>query len=63
MRAHDGQRGDVAVLHAVGGFFFHFCEYVADDFGGVVGGLGGARDLFFVFNSSESIFILEELRD
>jgi hypothetical protein len=32
-------------LHAVGGFFFHFGEDVADDFGGVLGGFRGAGDL------------------
>jgi hypothetical protein len=45
MRAHDGQRGDVPVLHAISGLFFHFGEDVADNFGGVVGGFRGAGDL------------------
>lgn len=45
MRAHDGQRGDVAVLDAVGGLLLHLGEHVADDLGVVVGGLLGARDV------------------
>jgi hypothetical protein len=47
MRAHDGERGNVPVLHAVGRFFFHLGEDVADNLGGVVGGFWGAGDLFF----------------
>jgi hypothetical protein len=35
----------VAVLHAVGGIFFHFGEDVAYDFWGVVGRFWGAGDL------------------
>jgi hypothetical protein len=46
VRPHYGERGDVAVLDAVGGLFFHFGEDVADDFGGVVGCFGRAGDLF-----------------
>lgn len=45
VRAHHGQRGDVAVLDAVGRLFFHFGEDVAYDFGWVVGGFRGAGDL------------------
>lgn len=46
MCAHHREGGDVSVLHAVGGLFFHFGEHIAYDFGGVVGGFRGARDLF-----------------
>jgi hypothetical protein len=45
VRAHYGERSNVSVLDAVGGFFFHFGKHVADDLGRVVGGFGGARDL------------------
>ena len=48
MRAHYGERGNVAVLNAVGGLFFHLGEDVADDFWGVVGRFWGARDLGLV---------------
>ena len=44
VRAHDAQRGDVAVLDGgVGRVFLHFGEDIADDFG-VGGGFGGADD-------------------
>jgi hypothetical protein len=48
MRAHHGERGDVPVLDAVGGLFFHFCQDVADDFGRVVRRLLRARDLITI---------------
>jgi hypothetical protein len=41
--AHDGQRRDVAVLHAVGRLLLHLGEHIADDLGVVVGRLGRAR--------------------
>ena len=40
----------MAVLDAVGGFFFHFGEDVAYDLWGVVGGFGGAGYLGCVSN-------------
>jgi hypothetical protein len=46
MRSHYRERSDVSVGDAVGGLFFHFGQYVADDFGGVVGRLWGAGDLW-----------------
>lgn len=45
MRAHYGERGDVAVLNAVGGLFFHLGKHVADNLWGIVGRLWGTRDL------------------
>jgi hypothetical protein len=47
MGAHYGERGNVPVLNAVGGFFFHFGEDVAYYFWGVVGCFWRARDLCF----------------
>jgi hypothetical protein len=43
--AHDGQRRDVAVLHAVGRLLLHLGEHIAHDLRVVVGGLGRARDI------------------
>lgn len=41
VRAHHGERSDVAVLDAIGGLFFHFGEYVANDLGRVIGRFWG----------------------
>lgn len=61
--AHYAERGDVAVLDAIGGLFFHFGEHVAYDFGWVVGGFGGPGDLLvgvlgeFWFGLLDSFFL------
>ena len=43
--AHDGQRGDVAVLDAVGGLLLHLGEYIANDLRVIVGRLLGPADV------------------
>jgi hypothetical protein len=43
MCAHHAERSDVAVWHAVTGFFLHLCEHVADNLWWIVGSLLRAR--------------------
>jgi hypothetical protein len=45
MRAHNTERRDVTVLHAVRWLLLHLSEDVTNDLGRVVGGFGGTGDL------------------
>jgi hypothetical protein len=57
VRAHYGERGDVAVLNAVGGLFFHLGKHVADNLWGIVGRLWGTRDLLMSMLVLERLFV------
>jgi hypothetical protein len=45
MRAHNTERRDVTVLHAVRGLLLHLSEHITHDLGRVVGGFWGPGDL------------------